>query len=240
MGDDLSLNESVFHFRGSNIEIPIFCGDGKLSFCFVEVGCRPNGKKSQLRNDKELLMKYWADNYSFAGFMPKIYRFMVHYSPEEIFLDRSRVYGIDANIRYNHVPLSFLEGMNKFERERMFKPVKRSKKAREDLEKILEEKDYLALHALIVEGKNLIYLANLRGAIAEILAQHDISEQSPEGLEFQRNGFLKYFNKRYSNGTEIDGVLTFYEEENLVELARRLRRLPHIDILDIWNDNLPQ
>ena len=71
--------------------------------------------------------------------------------------------------------------------------------------------------------------------MAEILAQKDADNNLPPGMNLFRNGNIRYFNRRFRNGTEIDAVQTLYKEETYISWVEALRKLDHVTVRDKWH-----
>lgn len=231
----VSENEIFFEFPKSAIRgIPILLSDKRICFGFIEIGCKPNHKRTQLRNKKELFFKYWADEYrkKFGiDWHPELYRILAHYDPTQNPQLEVKKSELDAIIFYEYITKEMIEDLDERDKAQIFNVVKSNKK-RPILEEILNNNDAERLHNLIVSGGEFPELSALRGKMAEILVQKDIANSAPHGVNMYRNGDIKYFNKRYDPGTEIDGILTFYEESKLIFLLERLKTISYLEITD--------
>ena len=107
--------------------------------------------------------------------------------------------------------------------------------AEKRLERIIETNDAKKLHQMIVNGGDNQNTSALRGVMAEVLAQRDVEYATPSGMNCFRNGDVRYFNRRYTNGTEIDAISTSYQEDIFVEFVENLRKLDHLTVKDRWH-----
>jgi len=234
----LISKELFFELPQSSIRgIPVYSSRGeKISFGFVEVGCKPTRKRHQLRNKKQLFYKYWGDKYRRKlEWIPEVYRTLAHYDPtREPELGNWR-YGVDTILFYHYITPAMLGQMNNSDKEQIYRVVSRSNKRRDILEEIIETENSDKLHQMIVDGGNVPQFANLRGKMAEILALKDLERTLLTGMNLYRNGDIRYFNNRYKNGTEIDGILTFYGEEKYIGLINNLHKLDHLEVKDRWH-----
>lgn len=219
MSEDFSLPTIV---EGT----PIFFEGHPLKLGLLEVGCRSYRKTSQLRNKKQLFYKYWADNYT-RDFFPEVYRILAHYNPDHVPKMDRRKFELDVLITYTHLDRMMLSQLSDEEREELLSVVK--KRHHRDLESTLGRNDSQRLK-LIIDDHNGD--AQLRGKLAEFIAFRDIRSVLPEGVGFVENGLIKYYNRTYGNGTEIDGLLTLYKEEQMLELVAGLRSLEHCVVRD--------
>jgi hypothetical protein len=229
-----------FEFPNSPIRgIPLISESREyLNLGFMEVGCKPTRKRTQLRDKKELFYKWWGDQYKNQHgieWTPTVYRILAHYCPEIQPRLYARKTELDVVVLYTEISPEMLGGLNEYDKEQIYRVVKNNQRRRDLLEEIIETKDAESLHKLIVEGGRIPQVEMLRGKMAEILAQKDIEENLPFGMNFFRNSSINYFNRRYRNGTEIDGVLTFYGEETFMELVERFGTIDHLTIKDRWN-----
>lgn len=228
--------------------IPFFDSSGeRLELGLVEVGCKPRKKKRDLSDKKQLIYKWWSDTYRRKGivdWLPQVYRTLVHYHPG---MDPS-LYGrrnqLDVVILYTEISQEMLGSLTDEEKTkiylRMGKEEKLSRRpdlrrVRQTLERIIETRDARKLHQMIVSGGNNQKTSALRGVMAEVLAQRDVEYATPPGMNCFKNGDVRYFNRRYINGTEIDAISTSYKEEIFVEFVENLRRLDHIVVKDRWH-----
>lgn len=221
--------------------IPLVFDGEHLSLGFVEVGCKPKGKPLQLKSKRQLFLKYWGDTYRNAvGWLPEVYRVVAHYDPTHTVFRTGR-HAPDAVVVYHSLTEGMLAGLSLKDKEEIQHIVaKRSERRARELEKILNNCDAAAWHSMIVakefpfdalRGKHDM----LRGKLAEILVQKDIEHVLPTGMSLYRNGDIRYFNRRYQNGTEIDGILVFWGDEPIVSLVDRLHQLEHLVVMDRWH-----
>ncbi|MBR9676358.1 hypothetical protein GOV05_05090 [Candidatus Woesearchaeota archaeon] len=233
MGSDLET-KVFFELPGSPIKgIPLKLNGDFLDIGFIEVGCKPSKKKRQAADKKELFLKYWGDVYreeKGITWIPDVYRIVVHYDSEQTLYLGGRKNGIDAEIFYSSTPQGIINNFTEEEKEELVSSVNRGKRQR--LEKILLDANSDELHELITNSESEEKLSVIRGKLAEALVLRDVDSSLPSGMNLYKNGDIRYFNKRYQNGTEIDGVLIFYGKEYFDELINNLRSLDHLNIRD--------
>lgn len=205
---------------------PMFRDGNLVRIGLLEVGCRSYRKPSQLRNKKQLFYKHWADKYT-DEFFPEVYRILAHYNPDRVPPMDRRKFELDVVITYTHLDRMMLSQLSAGEREELLSVVK--KRHHRDLESTLEHNDSQRLKRIIGDRNGD---AQLRGRLAEFIAFHDIRSVLPEGVSFVQNGFIKYYNRTYGHGTEVDGFLTMYLEDQMYELVQGLRSLEHCVVRD--------
>jgi len=218
--------------------IPLYSGEGEhLSLGFVEVGCRPDGKRGQLKDKRQLLYHYWGVEYRgkhHLPWYPVVYRMIPHYDPTNPSkLDVSK-FSIDTALIYRFITPAMLVELTPSEHKEIASKM-RSEPKRVLLEEILRENDADYWNRVIFRSRTDFEITNVRGKMAEILALKDIGRCVPSGMSLYKNEDIRYFNRRYRNGTEIDGILTFYGERPYVELIDNLRRLPYLIVKDRWH-----
>ncbi|MBT4539792.1 hypothetical protein HOI26_04320 [Candidatus Woesearchaeota archaeon] len=231
------MEPQFFALPKSNIQgIPLYSGENNLQIGFIEVGCKPNKKRGKLKNTKQLFLKYWGDNYkqSVGDWIPTVYRALAHYDPTKKPGLDFRKWELDVVLDYQFISEEMLKSLDEQDKKQVFHIV-RKEKQRHILEEILKENDAERLHALIVAGGDKPQVAYIRGQMAEILAQKDADNNLPPGMNLFRNGNIRYFNRRFRNGTEIDAVQTLYKEETYISWVEALRKLDHVTVRDKWH-----
>ena len=230
MIEDKELSEIYFELPDSSIKgIPIYHQDKKINFGFVEIGCKPDGKRAQLRDKKELFYRYWAEEYKKRfglDWFPNIFRMLAHYDPTQDPRLNTKKVELDVTIFYQYITPEMISSLTQKDKQGIYSVIAENKK--NILEEIIETSDAARLHSLITLERENPQLSNLRGKFAEVLVLKDIFNSMPFGISLYRNGDIKYFNKRYDNGTEIDGILTFYDQLRFETLVERLSSLEHV------------
>lgn len=222
-----------FQFPRSRIrDIPLVNEQREhLSLGFIEIGCQPKGKRSQLHRKRDVFYNYWQQAYaSFYGlsWIPSVYRLLAHYDPQQRIPFVPEQYHPDVVICYQFITTKMLRDIDDTERRELERTVK-DYRQKGVLEEILATQDAERLHDLIVnsrQGK----IAFLRGKLAEIFALKDIDKCKPPEMDLYRNGDIWYINQHYRNGTEVDGILTFYNELPYLGLIENLRKLLHLEV----------
>ncbi len=234
----ITENETFFELPRSSIKgIPLYSSNGEhICFGFVEVGCKPTRKRYQLRNKKQLFYKYWGDKYRRkVEWIPEVYRTLAHYDPTKEPELGSWRNGVDTILFYHYITPKMLSEMNGNDKEQIYRTVSNSNKRRGILEDIIETENADKLHKMIVDGGDIPQIANLRGKMAEILVLKDLEKTMLTGMNLFRNGDIRYFNRRYRNGTEIDGIMTFYGKEKYLGIIKNLHQLEHLEVKDRWH-----
>jgi len=186
------------------------------------------------------MQKYWIEHYRWNGILwtPNIYRTLAHYNPNDKDpLPVRRKSDPDAIITYKYISQQMLAALTEDDKDQIYGTVERGR-PRRVLEEILETDDARLLHNLIAHQRHNPNMSDLRGKMAEILSQKDIEAAMPEGMILYRNSDVTYFNKTFRNGTEIDGILTFYGKEAYLVLLEKLKKYDHIVVRDRWNDKV--
>jgi len=221
--------------------IPLENGNQRLSIGLVEIACRHSRskKRKQLRDKRILMQIYWRDHYKQNGILwtPEIYRTLTHYDPDDNPLPVGRKADPDAIITYQYISQEMLAALTEDDKDQIYGAIGRGR-SRHVLEEILETNDAKRLHTLIAHKRDNPKMSDLRGIMAEIISQKDIEAVMPEGMSLYRNSDVAYFNRTFRNGTEIDGILTFYGEEPYLVLLEKLKKLDHLVVRDRWHDKV--
>ncbi|MCA9497273.1 MAG: hypothetical protein KC589_10100 [Nanoarchaeota archaeon] len=227
-----STEEIYFELPNSPIKgIPLIYSDNRINIGFMEVGCKSQKKVAQLKNKKELFYKYWADIYKKklgVSWFPNVFRIIAHYNPEDKVILNMPKYEVDCILTYQYISKKMLKDLSEIDKINIFNVVHNFKK-KEILEDIIETQNAEKLHSLIL-ARNEPDLSNLRGKMAEILALKDLEFSLPFGMNLYKNGDIRHFNRRYKNGTEIDGLLTFYDPSSFSNLISKLNKLKHLNL----------
>lgn len=219
---------NAVHFAFPDSEVVDTSGE-RLGLGLVEVSCRPKNKPSLLAAKKELLMKAWADQFRRAGvdWYPAIVRVMAHYDPGgwEVRMD-DRKYSPDTVIIYDHVTEGMLGAFSDDQIQKLKKQAPNGRKR--EVTAIFRDNDPDRLLALITSRDQA--MGNFRGAVAEVLVRNDIAAEIPAGMELLPNQTFIFYNRRFRQGTEIDGMLIFRGEFPYATLVDRLREKPHLRV----------
>ena len=204
-----------------------------LTFAFIETGCRHLKKRAQLRNKKELFLKFWSDTYkeTDVNWIPRIYRILSHYKYLDRYPKELNKFSCDVIIHHKEISPDMLSSVDDVEKKYLRRKV-RKRNDQDILEDIISRKDAQGLHQMIayVDAKN--ELSNLRGKIAEYFAQKTIASiMNTQDIVRYNNEPFVYLNKRYKEGTEIDQVLQFYGVQPYVDLVDKLSQLDSVDVV---------
>ena len=236
--------DNILYFelpRTSIKGIPLIVGDQKLCIGFVEVGCKPAGKRKALRSKRDLLYDFWRQNYQQehgVDWQPIVFRAIAHYDTVRVTRPDlgDDLNDVDLELFYSTITGDMLERLSDKDKEQIFRVVKSNKKRRNLLERILVDNDAEQLHGIIVGHGHVPEESDLRGKMAEILVLKDLEYTLPRGMNLFRNGDIRYFNERYKNGTEVDGIQTFYSVQDYLSQIESLRSLDHLMVRHRWHD----
>lgn len=209
----------------------------RLSFTMVEIGCKQRGKRSQLKNKRELLFDYWTENYSDIGWYPEIFRIVAHYEPYRPLLRCDPEYMADRVIVCNYITEDILLEMDDKEKSKLYGTVKNDHDIRSTLEELIEEARAEPLHSMIVDYGDRPGFAYLRGMIAEVVIQKYLHQCKPDNVRVHRNGDIKHFNDSFDEGTEVDAVGIFYGTDPFYEWMENLSK---VDCLRVEEDILEE
>ena len=224
---------SYFLFPDRSIgALPLEDGE-RLSFTIVEVGCKQRGKRSQLKNKRELLFDYWTENYSGIGWYPEIFRIVAHYEPYRPLLRCDPEYMADRVIVCNYITEDILLDMDDPEKQKLYSTVKNDRDIRSTLEELIEGARAEPLHSMIVDYGDRPGFAYLRGMMAEVVIQKYLQKCKPDNMNIHRNGDIKHFNEIFDEGTEVDAVGISYGTLPFYELIENLSR---VDCLRVEED----
>ena len=214
--------------KHSPFQAMLFDQEGRpLNFGLIEIGCKPNGKRLQLKSKRELLYKLWGDVYrEQTDWTPRIYRTLFHYDPENQGRVDNPKYQPDTIATYNTIDEVLLDKLTKNEDQL---EVSMTNNMRNLLNKIIETRDFEKLD-WIFKCRHQQELASVRGKLAEILAFSDILDSKPESMEMVTNGYLHYFNRSYRTGTEVDVILTFHGNDAYHDLITDLAKNEYLEI----------
>lgn len=238
-----SPDTTHFTLPFTNIQHPLSVGGNNLNLSLVEVGCRHCGKPAKLKETRKLVHDFWIEYYqNQAGieWMPEVFRVLAHYNSDcEIVLSESLdEYYLDSIVHYHTITENMLKSLSKKEKKRIYDSdgrFCRNTYSCERLEDILRNNDSEELHRLILfqgNEEDWAKIANLRGGLAELLVLKDIRRyaQQKENFYFEENGDINFPNKRYCNGTEIDGLAMFYKSEDFYDMLNYLDGLEHTTV----------
>jgi len=157
-----------------------------------------------------------------------------HYDPSNPSKLDVKKFSIDAALIYTHITQQMLSQLTEEEHSKIAAQIK-AEPTKRLLEDILKANDAQYWNRVIFNARTNQEITNVRGKMAELLALKDIGSNVPSGMSLYKNEDIHHFNRRYRNGTEIDGVLTFYGEQPYIELIENLRHLPHLQVKDRWH-----
>jgi hypothetical protein len=212
--------------------IPLTSENKNLSIGFIEIGCKHSNKRSQLTNKKELLYKFWGDNYRNKGidWYPEIYRILIQYNRKFEPISFTKKYLINHTITCKYVTNLMMDYLERKDKNKIYRTVKKSKKLKTKLEILIQNNEKELIHDMIINSRDKPKLAMIRGTFAELFMLNEIYENIPKNMQLFKNGQINYFNKRYTNGTEIDGIILFYGNEPYYKLINTLKKQPHLEV----------
>lgn len=235
----VAVKQMNFSLPDSSVSYPLIRdGIGMLNLGLVEIGCKPTRKRTQLKGKRQLLFKLWGDRYrEEAGlFLMPVYRMLAHYTPGTHLPLIGHRSDLDVIVEYTHIPTSLLETLSREEKDRIVGAVSRYEREKtEVLEEILQTNDADRLHKLIVEGEKDLRQTIVRGKMAELVSLKDLQNQLPPGMALYWNEHINYFNRKYPEGTEVDGVQVFHGLSTYLQLIENLRKLDHLNVVDRWH-----
>jgi len=216
-----------FRIPGSSVkDVPLCMGEDRLQIGFVEVGCKPAKKRGALKNKRELFYKFWSDTYrGVVDWFPRVYRMLAHYQPGVDPPLDIRKFELDTVVHYARLTPMMLEDLDDRDVGRIAQCI--PKHERKHLERIIADRDAELLHDAIVHHDVYEAWPQLRGRVAESLVLKDMRRLLVPGMSLFENSYVRYFNQRFRNGTEIDGVLTLYQSSQYEELVRRFALLEY-------------
>lgn len=227
--------DSRLEKRSYPLEIEVDAQIQRLSFAFVEIGCRHNKKRSQLKDKKELFLKYWGDTYRSTGrvdWMPQVFRIMSHFAYLDRYPREPNKYSVDIIIHHKTISLDMiplLQNPSEINVKRLVK----SRPLQDSVNGYIKDGDIDGLHNLITFSRADERLGTFRGALAEYLSQKTIESvlDTQEMVQYN-NGSIMYFNKKFPRAPEIDQILQFHGIDPFYDLIDRLSALSHIDIIE--------
>lgn len=223
----------------TDIQYPLNVDGNNLNLSLVEVGCTPFKKIDKLEKTRKLFFDFWKEYYQKrAGldWIPNIFGVLACYNPDcEIPIGKSP----DPVVHYHTITEKMVASLNPVEKDRICSSdgeLCRNYRSQKRLHKILEENNPEELHNFIMykgneKGRN--ETGNSRGLLAEILVLKDLQRyaQNNPDFYFDENSHLKFPNRTYCNGTEIDGLATFYKEDDFRGMIDFWDGLEHTSVI---------
>lgn len=213
------------------IQLPVYNEAGKqLSLCLIEIGCKPRGKSSQLKDKRELLFRHFKIE---SDELFNTYRGLVYFNGVKDYIynrkskikEKSRP---DFTIHYRNIPRNTLENIKKNSIEKIIMGSK--EKVKRKAGTIIRKKDTDTLYKIIISNEEQYH--QLKGKFTEYIFIKDIERNSKNlnrKICIYTNPRLNVKNKRYKHGTEIDLILAFYNDNALKKILGRLKHKKHID-----------
>lgn len=235
MSDDTG-EDIYFALPGSAIKgIPIIHGGEKLSIGLVEVGCNPGRKRPQLRHKRDFVTNFWNREYRGPhglDWTPVITRTLAHYAPGEEPESVHRNCEPDTYITYSTITPDMFAQLSEEERDLLRREVKDcgQQKAIKRLDAILKSGNAADLQKLIMQQRDVPEFSGLRGILAEVFVHNDMESAMPPGMSLYKNSDIAYFSSKFSNGTEVDGILTSWGESSYEKLIAALQEKDHLQI----------
>lgn len=217
--------------------IPLMHDGEKLALGLVEIGCHYSRKPGQLKNKRELFMRYWAENYRKPHQIPwtaHFYRMICHYRPWVDPDVSGSKYAPDVVVHYKTLDEKMLRGFTPEQREGIAGTIEERMRSR--VHRMLVECDVERLQHMLVHDLSNRH-GDCRGKMAEIMAQKDVQRALPQGMSLYTNEYVRYFSKKFRNGTEVDGITICYGEAPYLQLVENLRGFSHLVVHDRWHKN---
>jgi hypothetical protein len=211
---------------------PLMIDDDKLSFAFIEIGCKHNGKRGQLKHKKDYFSDFWKDEYSHHKnfWSPDIFRLLSHYNAVHYLPRTHNEYSVDRVIHHKAIDSNLLNELSIKEK----KSLRDSCGKRKDQDLVwdfLENNNGDGLYHLITKPHKHRELGTLRGKVAEYLSQKIVHSILDDDMVVYDSKNMKYFNEKFDRGTEIDQILQFYGAEPYKLFLDRLSKVPTIDLI---------
>ena len=223
---------TFFELPGTEItDIPLIEDGFPLSLLFIEIGCDPNQKRSQLRKRQMCFAEYWEREYRCQGiaWYPSVRRLLAHYDPfsfERGVLNCEAEYNPDIVLYFQDTPPEVLDRLDIVPRQELLSLDRRTKGLAEEM---IRHPNPSSLHELIISHDSQ-RTARLRGKFAEMIALNTVQDQLPEGCTLYRNSDIRYFHDTMSNGTEVDGLVVMYGDTPFWNLVERMRTLSYLTV----------
>jgi len=258
---------------GKDIALPTQQNGKFLSLGLVEVGCRANGKRGQLKDKRQVLRDFLVDAHPKGIF--DFYRILVYFNGTSKSNGKKKdPHQVDLIFHFKEVPGKVLELVTPEDIGALVRKVTTAKQFREDyvpkpkykhqrppkkkrqrvqvlaeeykdiVREILEGKDQRN-YMKIIRGESLkqghssiarmtgVGLSNLRGMLTEVMVMRAIQyaiDQCGEGISYHSNVDLAWKSKRYSSGTELDGILQFYDDRLFLSLLNALDGIDGVNL----------
>ena len=215
--------------------VPLVESTHRLDIGLIEVGCRPSGKLGQLKEKRQLFLKYWGDSHrEDTGWDPTFYKTLVHFTPNRKLQVNQRGYSPDSTVTYHHIPKTALQRITNSEKMELAifaTKTMRDPKQYDHFIDLLFSDDNESLQSLLWNAStNEHDSSQLRGRITEILVKNDVAQVKPNGMKLHWDVNLTYTNKRYRFGTQLDGLVTFHGRDQYTTLLSTLNQLDHVQV----------
>ncbi len=230
-----SIDQHFFELGSSIKGIPVIASGTRIGFGLVEVGCRPEGKRSQLKNKRqsfhEYWVEYWKERSQAVDWLPLVYRILAHYDTTKPMKSGGDDYAPDAILLYEGIHGDFFRQLTEQDMAQIYAAIGINRTRRARLDDIMDAQDPAELHKLIMNREET-KTSNLRGIMAEILVQKDLERCMPSGMNLYRREDIAYLTEGgEKRKAEIDGILTLYGQVMYERLIESIAALGHIKVL---------
>ncbi|MFT4303903.1 MAG: hypothetical protein ACMXYG_05015 [Candidatus Woesearchaeota archaeon] len=216
---------------GNDIVLPIERSGRKVSFCLIEIGCKPNGKINQVRKRKQSLLDYF--NISLDQVF-NIYHGFAYFNG-------NKNYGMDKFARlsfpekpdfciHHHYLDNILFEMDGIYIDQLLSKVPNS--SRFYIEEVIKSKDIKELN-LMLHSKKYYSLGDFRGYLAELTIWAELMHIKKVSLLQPNNIYSDYYLRFYqqdTNSSEFDIIVAFYDDNVLRKILGRMQHKPNISV----------
>lgn len=222
---------------------PVFKKNKRVNLAIIEVGCKPDHKRAQLKIKHHTTESLWRDEFEQYGiqWIPQIRRTLIHFDPkrnEKGVLNSALVYNPDTVIFYKTVTDEDLSLLTEGQLKRIISD--RPKKINLFLKDIFQRSSSQDLQDLIINDPENKRLKNFRGRLGEILALNKIHQYMPDGNFLVRNGDLMCLRKKLlKSDLEVDGIVVHYDPLEYWELIKNLQNCDQVEVYVDRNKESP-
>jgi len=216
MNESISLSERI---NG----IPVKKEKDTLKLNIIEVGTNKSQKKGQTTTKKLYCDQIISHQIGKKSQDIKIYKTVALLNQEEF-----QIKGVDLCIYFRKFPDNIFYYILESSQQKLDSILKGKKDGKKIQDIITKENPDLLYEALTDKSIN----STIRGKLTETIYLNLFEHYQAENTKLYRNGNIFLLNdglKKYN--TEIDGVQTFYQDENFKKMIKNLSRVDHLKIL---------
>src|SRR3989338_2411062 len=201
----------------------------RLQLAIVEVGCMPDGKRTQVADKRITLKDYFRKNYrdSFP-----VLGGVAHYDTDRDISISLKSGKIDFLIQVIGLPFEIIFTLSEEDRTELLAKIGKEHEdsAMPKVVELLEANDNEGLYRLIREEGQSNHYANFRGTLAELLIERAInagirrvSRQGKDEVRYIPTYCIEGAKIPKDRHTETDGLLAFYNRQKVRELLDFLK-----------------